>query len=117
MKTYTDVVIQAINKKDLLIYTKATKIIGKILIEMGALRSTDMVLDVENSKLLLSKNIKLKKDQVLILATAEFKNKTDRNKIIKKMHDDSRLMKIKMPKMNEKQSIMAGYKTLVDLKK
>lgn len=117
MKKYIDLVIQPVSKKDLPLYIKATKVVGKILLELGALRSSDMVLEDESmAKNYFSKSIKLKKGEVLILATAEFKSKVQRDKIIKKMHDDPRLMKLKMPNIDEKRSLMSGFQVIVDLK-
>jgi uncharacterized protein YbaA (DUF1428 family) len=117
MKKYIDVVIQPLAKKDLPQYLKATKVVGKILVELGALRSSDMVLEDEaDSTHSFAKTVKCKKGEVLIIATAEFNSKSQRDKIIKKLHDDKRLMKLKMPKTDEGRTFMGGYQVLVDIK-
>ena len=117
MKKYIDVVIQPLAKKDLPQYLKATKVVGKILVELGALRSSDMILEDEaTSTHSFAKTVKCKKGEVLIIATAEFNSKAQRDKIIKKLHDDPRLMKLKMPDTDEKRTFMAGYQVLVDIK-
>ena len=66
MKKYIDIVIQPLAKKDVPQYLKATKVVGKILLELGALRSSDMVLDEESSSShSFAKTIKCKKMTIL----------------------------------------------------
>ncbi len=119
MANYIDIFVQPISKKKIATYKKMTKLIGKVLLDHGAISSSDFVADDENAtKLSFPKKIKLKTGEVLIFAMAEFKSKSHREKVFKAMMKDPRMQKMNPDKdlMNHKRAVMGGFKQLVSLK-
>lgn len=120
MGRYLDICIQPIPKKHVPGYRKMTRVIGQLLLKHGALASRDYVADDENAtRLSFPKKIKLKQDEVLIFAEAEFKSKAHREKVFKLLSKDPRMAKLNMdqPYMNPKRMVMGGFSLLVALEK
>jgi uncharacterized protein YbaA (DUF1428 family) len=120
MKTtkYVDVCIQPIPKKNLKDYRKLTKTIGKILVKHGALSSSDFVSDDANAqKLSFPKAVKIKKGEVIIYATAEFKSKAHRDQVFKKIIKDPAMLKLDMEPsyINPKRAVVGGFKLVVNV--
>ncbi len=118
MAKYVDVCIFPLPKKDLGAYKKNTKSIGKILIKHGALSSSDFVADDENAvKLFFPKFFKMKTSEVAIIALAEFKSKSHRDKVFKLMHKDPAMEKLMtVIKIDMKRMVVGGFKNLVHVK-
>lgn len=117
MAKYIDLCLIPFPKKDLVKYKKTTTSVGKILLKHGALASRDFVADDENAlKVSFPKRIKLKEGEIVIVAIAEFKSKSHRDKVFKLMHKDPAMEKI-MAEMtgDHKRMLFGGFKNLVDL--
>lgn len=115
---YVDLCIQPIPKKNLKDYRKLTKTIGKILIKHGALSSSDFVGDDENAKKLsFPKTVKIKKGEVIIYATAEFRSKAHRNQVFRKMIKDPAMAKLDMEPayIDPKRAVVGGFKLVVNV--
>jgi uncharacterized protein YbaA (DUF1428 family) len=117
MAKYIDVCIFPLSKKSLTLYKKNTLGIGKILLKHGAFSSSDFVADDENAlKLFFPKFIKVKPSEVLIIALAEFKSKSHRDKVFKLMHKDPTLEKfMNNSKVDVDRMMVGGFKGLVNL--
>jgi len=117
MAKYIDFCLIPLPKKELAKYKKTTISVGKILLKHGALASRDYVADDENAtKKSIPSKIKLKAGEVVIVAIAEFKSKSHRDKVFKLMHSDPAMEKI-MENMtgDHKRMLFGGFKNLVDL--
>jgi uncharacterized protein YbaA (DUF1428 family) len=117
MAKYIDVCMFPINKKHLANYKKNTTKIGKILLKHGALASSDYVADDENAtKAIFPQVIKIKSGEVIIVAFAEFKSKSHRDKVFKLIQKDPAMIKVMSENLvDEKRMIMGGFKALVTL--
>lgn len=112
---YIDICIQPIPKKHLAAYQKTTKLIGQILVKHGALSSRDYIGEDKNATSLsapFGKTIKLKKNEVIIYAIAEFKSKKHREQVFTKMMKDPKMKDIAFM-MDEKRMLMGGFELLV----
>lgn len=119
MAKFVDVCIFPLSKKELAAYKKNTTSIGKILIKHGALSSSDFVAEDENAaKLFFPKFLKMKPSEVAIIALAEFKSKSHRDKVFKLMHKDPAMEKLMSnTKVDMERMIVGGFKSLVNVKK
>jgi uncharacterized protein YbaA (DUF1428 family) len=119
MSKFIDICIFPLPKKHLAAYKKNTTSIGKILIKHGALSSSDFVADDENAlKLFFPKFLKIKSSEVAIVALAEFKSKSHRDKVFKLMHKDPAMEKLMgNVKVEMERMIVGGFKKLVHVKK
>jgi uncharacterized protein YbaA (DUF1428 family) len=119
MAKYIDVCIFPLPKKQLVFYKKNTMSIGKILLKHGALSSSDFVGDDENAvKVFFPKFLKMKSSEVAIIALAEFKSKSHRDKVFKLMHKDPAMEKLmSSTKVDMERMIVGGFKGIVNLKK
>ena len=119
MAKFIDVCIFPLTKKELAAYKKNTTSIGKILIKHGALSSSDFVAEDENAaKLFFPKFLKMKASEVAIIALAEFKSKSHRDKVFKLMHKDPAMEKLMSnTKVDMERMIVGGFKNLVHVKK
>lgn len=117
MAKFIDVCIFPLSKKDLPAYKKNTTTIGKILIKHGAVSSSDFVADDANSlKLFFPKFIKVKPSELLIVALAEFKSKSHRDKVFKLMHKDPAMEKLmNSTKVDVERMIIGGFKAIVNV--
>ncbi|MEA9357362.1 DUF1428 family protein [Bacteriovorax sp. PP10] len=116
---YIDICMQPIPKKNLAEYKKLTKYIGKLLIKHGALSSSDYVSDDENAqKYSFPKAVKIGKGEVIIMAFAEFKSKSHRDKVFKLMEKDPAMDKIDMtPKfIDPKRAVIGGFSVVAAVK-
>lgn len=118
MGKYLDVCIQPIPKKNVAQYRKTTKIIGQLLVKHGALSSSDFVADDKNATAAsFPKKIKVKSGEVTIVALAEFKSKSHREQVFKKMMKDPKMEKIMSGPsfMDHKRAVIGGFKLLVEV--
>lgn len=112
---YIDICVQPIPKKHLATYQKTTKLIGQILVKHGALSSRDYVGEDKNATSVagpFGKAVKLKKNEVVIYAIAEFKSKKHREQVFSKMMKDPKMKEIAFM-MDEKRMLMGGFEILV----
>ena len=112
---YIDICIQPIPKKSLAEYRKTTKLIGQILVKHGALASRDYVGEDKNATSVsapFGKSVKLKKNEVVIYAVAEFKSKKHREQVFAKMMKDQKMKEISFM-MDENRMVMGGFELLV----
>ena len=109
---YIDLCIQPVAKKNVAEYRKTTKLIGQILVKHGALASRDYVGEDKNAITVFGKSVKLKKNEVVIYAIAEFKSKKHREQVFAKMMKDPKMETIAFH-MDEKRMIMGGFELLV----
>lgn len=118
MAKFIDVCIFPIAKKKLDFYKKNTTSIGKLLKKHGAISSSDYVAHDENAlKLFFPKFIKVKPSEILIVAVAEFKSKSHRDKVFKLMHNDPAMEKLMNNSMVDVERMMVGgFKEFVNIK-
>ena len=119
MGKYLDVCIQPVPKKNVAQYRKTTKVVGELLVKHGALSSSDYVADDKNAtSLSFPKKIKTKPSEVLIVAMAEFKSTSHREKVFKLMLKDPRMAKLDMEPawMDPRRALFGGFKLLVKVK-
>ncbi|AZZ35501.1 DUF1428 domain-containing protein [Bdellovibrio sp. qaytius] len=109
---YIDVCIQPVPKKNVAEYRKTTKLIGQILVKHGALSSRDYVGEDKNAVSVFGKSVKMKKNEVVIYAVAEFKSKKHREQVFTKMMKDPKMKTISFM-MDEKRMLMGGFELLV----
>ncbi|MBY0412984.1 MAG: DUF1428 family protein [Bdellovibrionales bacterium] len=119
MAKYVDICFFPISKKNLAAYKKNTGSIGKLLLKHGALASRDFVADdVNATKDMFPKMIKIKPSEVLIFAVAEFNSKAHRAKVFKLMEKDPAMEKLMSNDLvDPKRMVMGGFKSLVDLER
>jgi uncharacterized protein YbaA (DUF1428 family) len=114
---YIDICIQPIPKKHLAAYGKTTKTIGQILIKHGALSSRDYVGEDKNAssaKGPFGKAVKLKKNEAVVYAIAEFKSKKHREQVFAKMMKDPKMQEISFM-MDEDRMVLGGFELLVSV--
>lgn len=114
---YIDICIQPIPKKSVAEYRKTTKLIGQILVKHGALASRDYVGEDKNATSVVGpfgKSVKLKKNEVVIYAIAEFKSKKHREQVFAKMMKDPKMEDISFM-MDENRMVMGGFELLVSV--
>ena len=119
MAKYVDICIFPINKKNLSNYKKTTTSVGKILLKHGALASSDYVADDKNPTMnLFPKMMKLKSNEVLIFAVAEFKSKSHLQKVFKQMAKDPAMEKLMANNLvDRKRMVMGCFNKVVGLHK
>lgn len=116
MAKFVDVCLIPIDKKYVATYKKQTRAIGKLLVKHGALSSVDFVSDIDGDMMSsFAKKMKLKPNEVLILAMAEFKNRTHSEKVFKSMSKDPAMKKVGINSdwMTDKRAIVGGFSELV----
>lgn len=118
-KRYLDICIQPIPKNKLAEYRKTTTQIGKLLVKYGALSSRDYVAEDANAtKHSFPKKIKMRKGEVLIFAEAEFKSKSHREQVFKKMSKDPLMEKMSEGgMMDQSRAVIGGFEILVAVEK
>lgn len=117
MGLYVDCFLLPIPTKNLAIYKKMAAMGKKVWMEHGALFYVEAVLDDSSAPwcLAFDKQMGLKKGETAVVAFVTYKNKTDRNRVTKKVMSDPRMNK--MPKVmpfDMKRMAFGGFKTLVD---
>lgn len=119
MSKFADVYFIPIQKKNLAKYRKLAGAAGKIFVRHGAMRYREYVEGDLNAQGVTAfpKVIKIKKGEVLLYASVEFKSKAHRNKVMKSIMKDPEMGKIapKKPIFDMKRMIYGGFRIIVDL--
>lgn len=119
MANYVDGFVIPIKKKKLNAYKKMLPLARKVWMEYGALEYYECIGDDLNVKwgLTFPRLCKLKKDETVVFSFIVYKNKTDRNRINKKVMSDPRMNMedMEMP-FDMKKFSMGGFKTLITTK-
>jgi uncharacterized protein YbaA (DUF1428 family) len=116
-KNYVDGFVLPVPKKKLKAYVKLAKLAGKVWREHGALEYVECVADdVPSGKVTsFGKSVKIKKGEVVVFSYVTYKSRNDRDRVMKKVMSDPRLMKV----MNEDmpfdgmRMFWGGFKPLV----
>ncbi len=117
---YVDGFILAVPKKNLQVYRRIASKAGKVWREHGALEFTECVADdvKPGKRTSFPQSVKLKKNETVWFSWIVYKNKAERNRILKKVMADKRLAKMMDPKampFDMKRMIYGGFKVMVDL--
>ena len=115
---YVDGFVVAVPEKRLAEYKKIARKAGKIWIEHGALSYVECVGDdvPVGEVTSFTKAVNLKKGETVIFSWITYKNRRDRDAVMKKVMSDPRLeqdMK-KMP-FDTKRMIFGGFKSVIEL--
>lgn len=115
---YIDGFVLPVPKKNLAAYRKMARIAGKIWKEHGALQYIEAVADdVKPGKVTsFPQAVKLKAGEVVIFSYAVYKNRKDRDRVMKKVMADPR-MKMEPGSMpfDGKRMFWGGFKPIVEL--
>lgn len=92
-KNYADLYLLPLPQKNLLKYKKLATQFGKMAIEHGALAYREFQADDLRAKgcLPFTQAVKLGKSEILIAAVVDFKSRTHRDQVMKKMFKDPRM--------------------------
>lgn len=114
--SYVEGFVIPIQKKNVPAYQRMAKLACKVWMEYGALDYRECVSDgfAVECGVPFDKLAKIKRGEVVVFAWITYKNKTSRNKIMKKVMADPR-MKMDMKKMpfDMKRMAYGGFTTLV----
>lgn len=121
MSKYADVYLCPILEANVPAYKKMATAVGKLFLQHGALRYREYVasdLDVEEV-VPFPKRVKLKEGETLIYAAVEFNSEAHRNKVMKAVMADPKLMAMCSPDDKQlfdyKRMVYGGFKVLVNL--
>ncbi|WP_448100467.1 DUF1428 domain-containing protein [Luteibacter jiangsuensis] len=100
-------------------YRKMARLAGKIWMEFGALAYSECVADdVKPGKVTsFPQSVKLKPDEVVVFSWIVYKNRRDRDRIMKKVMEDPRLAAFADPKnlpFDGKRMFFGGFKPIVE---
>ena len=115
---YVDGFLLAVPKKNLAKYRAMAKKTGKVWMEHGALSYVEAVADDVKSGKWTSfpQAVKLKPGEVVVFSYATYKNRRERDRIVKKVMSDPRMkMDVKTLPFDGKRMIWGGFKGLVEL--
>jgi len=117
---YVDGFLVPVPKKNAAKYKKLANEAGKVWMEHGAIGYCECVADdVKYGKhTSFPQAVKLKKNEVVWLSWAVYKNRKDRDRIMGKVMKDKRLASMMDPKkmpFDGKRMFWGGFKVLVDL--
>jgi len=120
MVKYVDGFVVPVPKKNLKAYRTMAKLFGKVCREHGALKYNECIADdVKPGKVTsFPQSVKLKKGETVIFAWAEYKSRTHRNQVTKKVMKDPRLAKMMDPKkmpFDGMRMFWGGFKGFVSL--
>jgi uncharacterized protein YbaA (DUF1428 family) len=123
VKGYVDLYILPIRKKNLAAYRKLARRYGKIIEEHGALECREWVgndLKVKGGITPFTSKIKLRPGEVLISSVVEFRSKSHRNQVNKKVMNDPRMKRLMAepmdgPIMDMKRMLYGGFFTIVKM--
>jgi uncharacterized protein YbaA (DUF1428 family) len=121
MKSYVDLYLLPIPKKNLAAYRRIAQKFGEIVKDHGALEYREWVgddLHHEGMTAFPSK-IKVKSGEVLISSVVEFKSKSHRNQVNKNIMNDERMKDLinMKPLFDMKRMMYGGFETIVQMKK
>ncbi len=117
---YVDGMILPVPSKNIAAYKKMATTMGKIWIEHGAINYTEcMGDDVPAGKYTsFAKSVKLKKGEVVFFSWITYKTKADRNKVLKKVMSDPRVVKFmdsEVIPFDGERMFWGGFKPVVSL--
>ncbi len=119
MKNYVDMYLLPLPKKNLAKYKNLATRFGKMMREYGALQYREFVCDdlYPKNTTSFASAIPLKRTEVLIGSVVEFKSKTHRNQVLKKMFTDPRMSEMmkEKPLMDMKKMCYGGFSPIVEL--
>ena len=118
--SYVDGMVIPVPKKNLATYRAMSRKMGKVWLEHGALAYTECAADdVQSGKLTsFPQAVLLKKGEVVVFSWIVYKNRKDRDRIMKKVMSDPRLAAIMDPKampFDGKRMFWGGFKPIVEL--
>ncbi len=118
---YVDGIVVPVPKKNLAIYRRMAKKIGKVWLEHGALEYNECVADdVKPGKWTsFPQAVKLKSDEVVVFSYITYKSRAHRDRAVAKVMKDPRLAKMMNPKampFDGKRMIWGGFKPIVSLR-
>jgi uncharacterized protein YbaA (DUF1428 family) len=115
---YIDGFILPVPKKNLAAYRKMARLAGKVWKEHGALQYIEAVADdVKPGKVTsFPQSVKLKAGEVVIFSYAVYKNRRDRDRIMKKVMADPRMKyDPKQMPFDGKRMFWGGFKPIVEM--
>ncbi len=121
MSKYADVYLCPIAEKNVPAYKKMATAVGKLFLKHGALRYREyQASDLKVEEVVpFDKTVKLKRGETLIYAAVEFKSEAQRNKVMKAVMADPKLMAMCSPEDKQlfdyRRMVYGGFKVLVDL--
>ncbi len=116
--SYVDGFVMPLPKKNVAAYKKMAKKAGKIWMEHGALSYVECVADdVKPGKLTsFPQAVKLKPTEVVVFAWVVYKSRKERDRVMKAVMSDQRLMSMPMDKiMDGKRMFWGGFKPIVEI--
>ena len=119
MKGYVDLYLLPLPKKNLSAYQRIAQQFGKIIDDHGALEYREWVGDDLKTKFgaAFPGKIKLKPGEVLISSMVEFRSKSHRNQVNKKVMNDPRMKQLMSEPMlfDMKRMLYGGFSTIVKM--
>jgi len=121
MSKYADVYLCPIAEKNIPAYKKMATAVGKLFVKHGALRYREYVAsDLKVEEVVpFPAVVKLKRGETLVYAAVEFKSEAHRNKVIKAVMADPKLMAMCSPEDKQlfdyRRMVYGGFKVIVDL--
>ena len=114
---YVDGFLLAVPKKNLAKYRAMAKKAGKIWKEHGALSYVEAIADDVKSGKWTSfpQAVKLKSGEVVVFAYATYKNRKDRDRVVKAVMSDPRLDGMKNMPFDGKRMIWGGFKAIIEM--
>ena len=115
-ENYVDSFVVPVPRKNLVAYKKSARLARKVWLEHGALDYVEcMGDDVPQGKTTsFPQSVKLKKDEVVFLSWASYKNRKHRDQVMKKVMADPRMDMNDMP-FDGKRMFWGGFKTIVEI--
>ncbi len=117
---YVDLFALPLPRKNLAKYRRTAQIFARVIKEFGAVEYREFVGDDLHPKGMtpFTKNIRLKRGEVLIGAYLVYRNRAGRDRANKKMMADPRMKKMmeemsKKPLFDVKRMLYGGFKTIV----
>jgi uncharacterized protein YbaA (DUF1428 family) len=117
MARYVDGFVLPVPKKNVKAYRAMAKKAGKVWLEYGALEYIECIADdVKKGKLTsFPQSVKLKPSETVFFSWIVYKSRGDRNRILKKVMKDPRIMAMdpKTMPFDAKRMIYGGFKPVV----
>lgn len=116
---YVDGFILPVPKKNIKAYEKLAKIAGEVWLDHGALEYVEcMADDVKKGKVTsFPQSVKLKSNEVVFFSWITYKSKAHRNKVMRKVMSDPRMLKSMEKKMpfDGMRMFWGGFKPVVKM--
>ncbi|MBX3228561.1 MAG: DUF1428 domain-containing protein [Labilithrix sp.] len=115
--SYVDGFVLPLPKKNLAAYKKMAKLAGKIWLEHGALSYVECIADdVKPGKTTsFPQAVKLKAGEVVVFSWATYKNRKDRDRVMKAVMSDPRLQMGDADVFDGKRMFWGGFKSMIEL--